>query len=143
MFGRRRKDEAAWRALQASLCPYLDRAAPEDNWQRGTMAGQVEWIHQHARRGTKVIVNFGRAGRWDTWWLNECPRPGMWVLVDCHLWIPPGTHSGRSILYIDAWRGHWTEEIIGRAARHERRRLKAPTQPVTSAGVLPVSSSRR
>lgn len=121
MFGRRRIDEAAWYALQHHMAGYLNQRTPELKWYQEPMLGRVDRVYQHARGGTKVIVDFGGGGRWDTWWPNSRPSPGHWVLVDCHLWYPPGTHSGRPVVWIDAWHQQWSDKAVRRAKRHERR----------------------
>jgi hypothetical protein len=140
MFGRRRKDEAAWRTVQLHLAPCWGRSPLYRDWERGTLAGVVEQVYLDGRRGTKVIVDFGQAGRWDTWWPNARPTAGSWVVVDCHLWRPPGTHSSRSVLWVDHWRGQWAGDIHRRARRHELR--QARRSPVETADGLFVESSR-
>lgn len=125
MFGRKRKDYEAWQQVEQHLRPYLNLPPPRLDWTEQTMAGLIERIYQRARRGTKVIVDFGeQAGPLDTWWPNRVPLPGRWVLVRGHLWTPPGTHSGEPVIYIDKWLNEWPGDIVRRARRHEAREAK-------------------
>lgn len=130
MFGRN-ADARAWEAWQ-QVAQFANAAVPRGNWDRATMLGRIHHVYQPSRRGTKVIVDFGQsAGRRDTWWPNSRPQAGSWVLVECHLWLPPGTHSGAPVLYIDKWFQSLPEKTIKRARRHESRLSKqAATQYV-------------
>lgn len=122
MFGRRRDAKAheEW----SRLTPYTRAPAPVGRRSQ-TMLGRVEQVYQKARRGTKVIVWFDGAGQWDTWWEGRHPKAGSWVLIDCHLWTPPGTHSGAPVLWVDAWRGTWSNRLKQRADRHRQRLASA------------------
>jgi hypothetical protein len=85
--------------------------------------GRVVRVYQHARSGTKALMDFGAHGRRDTWWplgLGR-PRSGMWLALRGHMWVPPGTHSGKPVLWIDQVLGVYPPDLAKRAQRHERR----------------------
>jgi hypothetical protein len=81
-------------------------------------------IYQHAHRGSKALVDFGPLGPQDTWWPSMRPPKGNWVVVRVHLWLPPGTHSGRHVLWVDQWESWAPGDVRQRAMRHERRMAK-------------------
>ncbi|WP_103382325.1 hypothetical protein [Pseudonocardia dioxanivorans] len=142
MFGRRRKDAAAWEVVQSVVAPHYPVAAPRADWERRRMAGNVIQVYQRAPSGTKVLVDFGaHAGCWDTWWKGRRPANGCWVLVDCHLWVPPGTHSGQPVLWVDSWLGEWPGDLLLRARRHERR-LGRPSPRSAGFQERPVTRNR-
>ena len=85
------------------------------------MLGLVQRVYQNGRRGDKAMVNFGAAGVWDTWWEGMRPPSGSWVLVSVHLWLPPGTHSGRPVLWVDALHEAHPGNLAIRADRHVQR----------------------
>lgn len=124
LYGRRwRADEHAWGVWQnlAPLVPSsffaLDSGRP--------IAGRVYRVYQQARRGTKAVVHFGDAvGPQDTWWEHMRPAANQWVVVRTHLWLPPGTHSGQQVVWIDAWESWAAGDVSWRAQRHERRQEK-------------------
>lgn len=82
-------------------------------------------MYQHGRRGDKAEVSFGAAGIWDTWWEGMRPRAGNWVLVEVHLWLPPGTHSGEPVLWVEQCYEEHSRNLNERANRHVRRLLRA------------------
>ncbi len=119
MFGRRRRDERAWRTWGELT---TQRRAP------GQMVGQVSHVYQHAKRGSKAIVDFGPGlGRLDTWWPGSRPKLGQWVLVRAHRWTPPGTHSGTYVWWIDGVDGIWPADLRTRAERFAKRRVAGRT----------------
>ncbi|HEU5105979.1 MAG TPA: hypothetical protein VFU11_09070 [Solirubrobacterales bacterium] len=127
--GRWRRDEHAWRAWQE-----VESAIPTripESWSETDppevmrMAGRVIRIYQHARRGSKALVDFGPAvGIQDTWWEDARPPVGHWVIVHAHLWLPPGTHSEGQVLWVDHWESWASGEVLVQARRHERRMEK-------------------
>jgi hypothetical protein len=128
VFGSRRKDAEALCIRESSIAPFYPVRAPSVNRGRRMMAGNVIHVYQRARRGSKVLIDFGAyAGCWDTWWEGSVPASRCWVLVECHLWTPPGTHSGGSVLWIDNWLGQWPKDTMTRALRYQRR-LERATQ---------------
>lgn len=95
------------------------------DWEELRMAGRVLRIHQRARRGNKALVDFGSViGTQDTWWEHLRPPVGNWVIVHAHLWLPPGTHSGNQVLWIDRWESWAAGDTPKRARRHQRRMEK-------------------
>jgi hypothetical protein len=90
--GRRRRlrQGAAWREVEAFR---LDL----DGW----MAGQVVKVYQRARTGMKAVVDFRGYGQLDTWWPARWYPPGTLVRVQAHKWMPPGTHSGQPVWWVD------------------------------------------
>jgi hypothetical protein len=120
--GRWRRDEYAWRVWQG-LEPLLPTAYPPA-WQSVSMAGRVVRIYQRAHRGSKAVVDFGPLGSQDTWWPSMRPPVGKWVVVSVRLWLPPGTHSGRHVLWVDHWESWAPGDVHRRAMRHERRVAK-------------------
>jgi hypothetical protein len=118
--GRWRRDEYAWRVWQ-ELAPLIPNRLPE-GWERMSMAGEVVRVYQRARRGTKALVYFGSAvGTRDTWWPHAHPPRKSWVVITAHIWLPPGTHSGREVLWVDGWEVRASVDVQRRALRHERR----------------------
>ena len=90
------------------------------------MAGRVMRIYQHARRGSKALVYFCSVlGRQDTWWPYMRPPVNNWVVVQTHLWLPPGTHSEQQVFWVDKWESWAPGDIQMRASRHRRRMEKA------------------
>ncbi|MHB1773384.1 MAG: hypothetical protein ACYCST_16920 [Acidimicrobiales bacterium] len=121
----RRRDEGSWRTWRSmSALP----PPPLRPWSNSLVFGQVVWVTQRARRGTKVNVHFVQIGMQDTWWPWQCPRKGTWVLVRAHLWVPPGTHSGRDVWWIDSTEGAWPRSLARQARRHERRITRENTR---------------
>jgi hypothetical protein len=122
MFGRQQGDEQAWHAWQR-LAPYMNCPPPPagPRGQSAIMLGKVQQVYQNGRRGDKAMVNFGIAGVWDTWWEGMRPRSGNWVLVSVHLWIPPGTHSGQPVLWVDNLYEAHPGDLAMRAERHTQR----------------------
>jgi hypothetical protein len=125
--GRRwRRDEYAWRVWQ-EIEPAIPTRLPEpwsetDPPEVMRMAGRVVRIYQHARRGSKALVDFGPAvGTQDTWWEDARPPVGHWVIVHAHLWLPPGTHSEGQVLWVDRWESWASGDVHLRAGRHQRR----------------------
>ena len=113
--GRWRRDEYAWRAWQ-EIEPLIPARLP----MLGRKAG--DWEEQRARRGNKALVDFGSViGTQDTWWEHMRPPVGHWVIVHAHLWLPPGTHSGYQVLWIDRWESWAAGDTPKRARRHKRR----------------------
>lgn len=89
------------------------------------MAGRVVRIYQHARRGSKALVDFGPVvGTQDTWWEFMRPPVGSWVIAHAHLWLPPGTHSEQQVLWVDHWESWASGDTPMRARRHRRRMEK-------------------
>jgi hypothetical protein len=125
MFWRRRGDEQAWHTWQR-LEPYANAPRPQAG-QRGqstTLLGYVQGVYQHGRRGDKAMVDFGSAGVWDTWWEGMRPLPRTWVLVAVHVWMPPGTHSGQAVLWIDDRHEQHPGNLVKRANRHTLRLVR-------------------
>lgn len=122
MFWNRSGDERAWHTWQR-LAPYADVPPPRAGLrgESTTMFGYVRSVYQHGRRGDKAMVDFGGAGVWDTWWEGMRPLSRTWVLVAVHVWLPPGTHSGKPVLWIDAWDEQHPGNLAKRADRHGRR----------------------
>jgi len=138
--GRWRRDEQAWRAWQ-EIEPAIPTRLPEpwseiDPPEVMRMAGRVIRIYQHARRGSKTLVDFGPVvGTQDTWWEDARPPIGHWVLVHAHLWLPPGTHSERQVLWVDHWESWASGDVPTRARRHQRRMEKeAARQGIAGVG---------
>jgi hypothetical protein len=121
LFGERwRRDEYAWRVWQG-LAPRLPQRFPAE-WESISMSGRVVRVYQRARRGTKATVDFGPVlGVQDTWWPFMRAPKGRWVVVTVHLWSPPGTHSGRHVLWVDHWESWAPGDTAQRARRHQRR----------------------
>lgn len=118
--GRRRRDEYAWGAWQG-LEPLIPARFPGE-WERMSMAGRVVRVYQRAHRGTKALVYFGSAlGTQDTWWPYMRPPVKDWVVVQAHLWLPPGTHSEQQVLWVDKWESWAPGDTQARALRHQRR----------------------
>lgn len=127
--GRWRRDEHAWRVWQ-EVEPLIPARFPEPG-ELGRypevlrMAGRVVRIYQHARRGSKAVVDFGSVvGIQDTWWEHKRPPVGNWVIVHTHLWLPPGTHSEQQVFWIDQWESWAAGDTPMRARRHQRRMEK-------------------
>ena len=132
LFGRRwRRDEHAWR-VWLGIEPLIPVSFPELGEDK-LMAGRITRVYQRARRGTKAVVDFGPVvGTQDTWWPLMRPPVGRWVVVRAHLWLPPGTHSERHVIWIEHW-ASWAEgDVRLRALRHQRR-MEKQSLP-TSAG---------
>jgi hypothetical protein len=123
MFWRRRGDEKAWHVWQR-LEPYANAPVPRGERESAPLLGHVQRVYQHGRRGDKAVVNFGAAGIWDTWWEGMRPRARSWVLVAVHLWLPPGTHSGEPVLWIDQCYEEHSGNLNERANRYARRLLR-------------------
>jgi hypothetical protein len=118
-----RRDEQAWSVWQ-SVLSYRPQVEP-DLWHRGLVSGQVIRTYQHARRGTKALVNFGpRVGIRDTWWERMSPPRGRFVFVEAHWWPGPGTHSEEPVIWIDRWHSTAPADVMMRAKRHERRQAR-------------------
>lgn len=130
--GRWRADEHAWRVWQEvePLIParFPEAGEPGHPSEVLRMAGRVVRIYQRARRGNKALVHFGPVvGLQDTWWEHQRPPVDSWVIVHAHRWLPPGTHSGQQVFWIDEWES-WAEgDIRMRALRHQRRMEKEGT----------------
>lgn len=124
LLGRRwRRDEHAWGVWQ-NIEPLVDASLPGE-WERKWLAGRVVRVHQRARRGTKALVYFGSTlGTQDTGWPFMRPPKKKWVVVEAHLWLPPGTHSGRQVLWIDRWESWAPADTQIRALRHQRKMEK-------------------
>jgi hypothetical protein len=45
-------------------------------------------------------------------------------VVTAHIWLPPGTHSGREALWIDGWEVRARDDVQRKVLRHERRLAK-------------------
>lgn len=132
--GRRRRDEAAWRTWLQLGSYRLATLPPQLGSVRAV--GRVTRIYQAARRGSKALVDFGDPiGLQDTWWEHTRPPVGAWVVVDVHLWLPPGTHSDEQVIWVDAWAATFTPAMHRQAMRHQRRMRKheAETSPVQSS----------
>ena len=41
--------------------------------------------------------------------------------ANVHVWLPPGTHSGRPVVWIDDWFEDHPANLVQRADRHIRR----------------------
>lgn len=96
------------------------------------MAGRVVRVYQRARRGSKVIVDFGPAlGHQDTWWEFKQPPVGVWVVVHAHYWDSPETHSGEYVLWIDHWESWAPGDVQMRALRHQQRLEKRAAREMT------------
>lgn len=118
--GRWRRDEHAWGVWQG-IEPLIPGRFPGE-WEVMRMAGRVVRIYQHARRGSKALVDFGSAlGTQDTWWEHTRPPVGNWVVVHTHLWLPPGTHSDEHVLWVDHWESWAPGDTQMRALRHQRK----------------------
>jgi hypothetical protein len=85
------------------------------------MAGLVMRTYQISRNGTKTDVDFGRLGTIDTWWPSAIPPIRHWVLIDCRLWRPPGTHSGLPVFWVEHCHGQWPDSIRDGFLRHQQR----------------------
>jgi hypothetical protein len=127
-FGRRwKRDEYGWR-VWLGIEPLIAAAFPEVG-EHKRMAGRVTRVYQQARSGTKAVVDFGPViGPQDTWWPQTRPPVGRWVVVQTHLWLPPGTHSGQHVIWIEHWESWADGDIQLRAARHQRRMEKVRLQ---------------
>lgn len=145
MFTKRRKtDEEAWNTWSWLSAKVTENRAPDRNWTSSELVGRVGHVYQRARKGTKAVVHFGSSmGAWDTWWPGKCPTPGEWVMIQTHLWWPPGTHSGRPVLWVDTWRANWPTKLDHQAGRHQHqleklarraKRADAGPQPLRQAG---------
>jgi hypothetical protein len=118
--GRRRADEAAWRAWVEITA--LRPVAMPGMWGQELAAGYVVRVYQRARRGTKALVDFGEViGVQDTWWPESCPEVGSWISAYVHLWLPPGTHSDEPVLWVDSWESRLPARTLKRALRHQAR----------------------
>jgi len=132
-----RRDEQAWRVWQ-EVEPAIPTRFPEPGDEVHAaevmrMAGRVIRIYQHARRGSKALVDFGPAvGTQDTWWENARPPVGHWVIIHAHLWLPPGTHSEEQVLWVDHWESWASGDVFGRARRHQRRMEKEAAHQKTA-----------
>jgi len=147
--GRWRRDEYAWRVWQ-EVEPLIPERFPEPG-ELGRypevlrMAGRVVRIYQHARRGSKAVVDFGPVvGLQDTWWEHKRPPVGNWVIVQAHLWLPPGTHSEQQVFWIDQWESWAAGDTPMRAQRHQRRMEKeTASQGATGArAAAPLNSTQ-
>lgn len=122
--GRRRTDEAAWRAW-IEIVSMRPTSMPGE-WDQALVAGYVVRVYQRARRGTKALVNFGEiVGIQDTWWPDCCPEVGSWISAYMHLWLPPGTHSDEPVLWVDSWEARLPASSLKRGLRHQARLEKA------------------
>jgi hypothetical protein len=140
--GRWRRDEHAWSVWQG-IEPLIPTSFPGE-WEKMSMAGRVVRVYQHAHRGTKALVYFGSVlGTQDTWWPYMRPRVEQWVIVQAHLWLPPGTHSEQQVLWVDKWESWATGDTQIRALRHRRRMEKEAARREGEQGdvVLPPTSS--
>jgi hypothetical protein len=121
--GRWRRDEHAWGVWQG-IEPLIPGRFPGE-WEVMRMAGRVVRIYQHARRGSKALVDFGSAlGTQDTWWEHARPPVGNWIVIHAHLWLPPGTHSDEHVLWVDHWESWAPGDTQMRALRHQRKMEK-------------------
>jgi hypothetical protein len=121
--GRWRRDEYAW-TIWRSVLEYRPQVTP-DHWHRGLISGRVVRTYQRARRGSKVVVDFGPpVGVQDTWWPRMAPPRGRFVFVEAHFWPGGGTHSGGPVIWIDRWDSTAPGDVLKRARRHERRLTK-------------------
>jgi hypothetical protein len=121
LFGKRRRmDAAAWESWQ-----YVESLRPRELPPvvgSMLMAGRVSRIYQNARGGTKALVDFGAPlGVQDTWWEQMRPPLNVWVVVEAHLWLPPGTHSEQHVLWVDRWDSTLSSSQLKRALRHNVR----------------------
>ena len=145
MFARMtRRDAEAYEVWQRVVA-WTDPPALPAGWPHATttgpMAGRVTQCQTYAR-GSKAFVHFGRhLDTQDTWWPRTVgvPAPGSYVVVSAHLWAPPGTHSGRDVLWIDEW--HWAvpARTVRRADRYARRlsrRQGAAPRPWSTTNVM-------
>jgi hypothetical protein len=147
--GRWRRDEHAWRvwqevepAIPTRLPEAEDRIHPREVMR---MAGRVIRIYQHARRGSKALIDFGLAvGTQDTWWEDARPPVGHWVIVHAHLWLPPGTHSEGQVLWVDHWESWASGDVPMRARRHQQRMEKEAARQSTAGvrGAQPPTSAQ-
>ena len=130
-----RRNEHAWGVWQG-LGPLIPARLPH-NGETMVMAGRVVRIYQRARRGSKATVWFGSSvGTQDTWWEHMQPPVDQWVVVHVHPWFPPGTHSGRMVLWVDHWEWWAPGDVQWRAQRHQRRlERENRTQESRVAGV--------
>jgi hypothetical protein len=118
--GRGRRDEHAWGVWQG-IEPLIPVRFPGE-WEKMSMAGRVVRVYQRARRGTKALVYFGSVlGTQDTWWPYMRPPVKNWVVVQAHLWLPPGTHSEQQVLWVDSYESWVPGDTQMRALRHQRR----------------------
>lgn len=79
MFGRKRKDERAWREVDAhKLSAYLDRPLPRRDWESQTLAGWVMRVYQRSSRGTKVLVGLGDLVKWIPGGRAPSRAPTVW-----------------------------------------------------------------
>jgi hypothetical protein len=126
MFWRRRGDERAWHIWQR-LAPYANPPKPQvtPRGESTPMLGYLQGVYLRGRRGDKATVDLGTAGVWDSWWEGMRPPSRAWVLISVHLWMPPGTHSGEPVLWIDEWHEEHPGDLPNRAARHARRLARA------------------
>jgi hypothetical protein len=124
IFGRRwKRDEHAWRVWR-ELAPLVPSFFPTVG-EHKRMAGRVTKVYQRARRGTKAVVDFGPVlGLQDTWWPQMSPPVGQWVVVRARVWLPPGTHSERPVIWIEHWESRAEGDVKLRASRHQRRTEK-------------------
>lgn len=123
MFGLMRFAVRAYGRWQHALIwqdpPHLPNPWPPNQ----PMLGVVGRSYQRARRGTKVWVHFGSYhGQRDTWWEGRRPPArGTYVVVVAHVWNPPGTHSGREVIWIDQVIDVLSPWLVWRGRRHARR----------------------
>jgi hypothetical protein len=116
---RRRDEHAAW--VWQGIGPLVPADLPEIG-EHKLMAGQVLRTYQRANRGTKAVVHFGaEIGEQDTWWEWMNPPVGRWVIVRASLWLPPGTHSGEHVIWINSWESWAPADTYKRALRHQLR----------------------
>jgi hypothetical protein len=131
--GRWRRDEYASRVWQG-IDPLIPARFPNP-LEVMRMAGRVSRVYQRARRGSKVLVDFGPAlGTQDTWWERMRPPVNNWVVVHAHLWLPPGTHSERPVLWVDHWESWAPGDTRMRALRHQRKLEKEQTRREVEQG---------
>lgn len=111
---RRQRDETRWAQLEE-----LRRRADANGWR----IGQVRWIRQKARRGTKILLRWiGAPGSTAAWTERYWPSRGDILVVRGS--VGYGQHHGEDVFYVNQVIQRLPASTYRGWARTEQRRAR-------------------